>query len=531
VGSQPPERRGVTEPRVFTPPLRELTPETSLGFAVIDFARDILGIRLYPWQEWLLIHALELLPNGLFRFRTVVVLVARQNGKSTVGQVLALFFMFVLQVRLVLGTAQNLDISSDLWRDTLEIAQEIPELAAEIKHVTRQMSRERFETYNGNRYQVAAASRRGGRGKSGDLVLMDELREHQTWQAWSAITKTTMARAKALVWCMSNAGDSTSVVLRHLRKQAHARAGDPDKLNSDTETINLQALLGEDYTEDMAEMMQLQADATGIFEWSAAPGRDKWDRDGWAEANPSMGYGELSERNIAAACATDPEWEFRTEVLCQWFDGALNGPFSEGKWARGIVTDQPPAGTPFKLGIDMSADRRNTHIVAAYHRPDGVVQVSLEASRPGSEWVSHWLSERATAERPLHVGLQGRSAPVSSLADELDALEHVHVERWGGADLGNATATFFDLVEASAMDDDGTRHGLCHLPAPALEVAAATAVTRTLDGGGMVWDRIRSPEDAAPIIAATVAVWLLTRPAPPPQRSAYDSGASLTLLD
>ena len=33
--------RGSTEPRVFTPPLRELTPETSLGFACIDFAREI----------------------------------------------------------------------------------------------------------------------------------------------------------------------------------------------------------------------------------------------------------------------------------------------------------------------------------------------------------------------------------------------------------------------------------------------------------------------------------------------------------
>jgi phage terminase large subunit-like protein len=40
-----------------------------------------------------LIHALELLPDGTFRFRTVVLLVARQNGKSTLMQVLTLWRM------------------------------------------------------------------------------------------------------------------------------------------------------------------------------------------------------------------------------------------------------------------------------------------------------------------------------------------------------------------------------------------------------------------------------------------------------
>jgi hypothetical protein len=73
---------GRTEPRVFTPPLRELTPETSAGFSVVQFAEEILGIELLPWQRWFLIHALELRPDGKFRFRKVLCLVARQNGKT-----------------------------------------------------------------------------------------------------------------------------------------------------------------------------------------------------------------------------------------------------------------------------------------------------------------------------------------------------------------------------------------------------------------------------------------------------------------
>ena len=519
---------GHTEPRVFTPPLRELTPETSMGFACIEFARSVLNITLYPWQEWLLIHALEMLPDGTFRFRTIVVLVARQNGKSTLGQVLALFFLYVREVALVLGTAQSLDISSDLWRDTVDMASEIPELAVEIASVTRQLSRETLELVGGQRYKVAAATRRGGRGKSGDLVLMDELREHQNWQAWSAITKTTMARRLALVWCMSNAGDATSTVLRHLRKQAHKRLGDPDGINKEAEGMPSEleaANLGDEFL----ELMEEQADSLGIFEWSAAPNRAIWDREGWAEANPTVGHGELTERNIAAAAATDPEGEFRTEVLCQWVDGHLEGPFPQGKWERGSVTEAPKAGTPFVLGVDVSADRSRAHIASAYWRHDGCPQVSLEASRYGADWVEQWVQERARPDRPLRLALQERGAPVSTLLGKLEAIPYVIVERWGGAELGNGTALMFDLVRESSMGDDGRRTGLCHMPAPALDVAAGAAVPRVMTDGGVMWDRVRSPVDISPLVAATAALWLLHRPEA--RRSAYDSGAELVVLD
>ena len=119
------KRYGSVTPRLFTPPLRELTPETSLGFEVIEFADwarnrleeldatravgddiDYLGLmpRLLEWQRWLLIHALELLPgeHSVPRFRTVLLLVARQNGKSTILTVLTLWRLFQDRARMVL---------------------------------------------------------------------------------------------------------------------------------------------------------------------------------------------------------------------------------------------------------------------------------------------------------------------------------------------------------------------------------------------------------------------------------------------
>ena len=72
---------GYTEPRLFTKPLRKLTPKTSLGFAAIEYANVILHKKLYPWQEWALIHALEIVGDlekkWRFRFR---IQAERKNG-------------------------------------------------------------------------------------------------------------------------------------------------------------------------------------------------------------------------------------------------------------------------------------------------------------------------------------------------------------------------------------------------------------------------------------------------------------------
>src|SRR5699024_12400645 len=79
---------GKTETRLFTPPLRELTPESSLGFEAVETA-ELIGRKLYPWQKYFLIASLELAPGSFasdefpkLRYQTVLLLVARQQGKS-----------------------------------------------------------------------------------------------------------------------------------------------------------------------------------------------------------------------------------------------------------------------------------------------------------------------------------------------------------------------------------------------------------------------------------------------------------------
>ena len=501
---------GVVEPRIFTPPLRKLTPKTSLGFACCEFAEEVIGLSLLPWQRWLLIHALELLPDGSFRFRTIVLLVARQNGKSTVLQILALFFMYVRGVDLVIGTAQNLDIAEEVWQGAVDIAEDVPELADEIENVNRTNGKKALELRQGERYKVQAANRRGGRGLSGDLVLMDELREHQSWDAWAAVTKTTLAREFAQIWAASNAGDASSIVLRHLRLMAHAALGDPDGL-----------------TDEMAETepddLDLDDDALGLFEWSAPPDLETRDRAGWVQANPSYGH-TITERAIRSAYRTDPEWVFRTEVLCQWSDGSLDGPFPPGKWEAGTDPDSHIApGQRLVFAVDVSWDRSTAHIAVAGRRDDGLLHVEVIASRVGTEWVAPWLKERAGTEGLAGVAFQTKGAPVSSLTDDITDTG-IPVIPWTGPDLGAGTGAFYDLVRQTEKDKPV---GLRHLPQPVLDVAAATAAMRPV-GDAWAWDRKKSPTDIAPLVAATCAAWALDV-VPEPVVSKYEERGLLTL--
>ncbi|MDI3330140.1 MAG: hypothetical protein QJR09_05305 [Micrococcus sp.] len=511
-------------PRVFTPPLRELTPETSAGFAAIEFSEEVLGVDLLPWQRWLLIHALELMPDGSFRFRTVVLLVARQNGKSTLAQILSLFFLYVRASRLVIGTAQNLDIAEEVWAGAVELAEGVPDTAEMISRVVHTNGKKSLELETGERYKVQAASRRGGRGLSGDLVLLDELREHQNWDAWGAVTKTTMARAMAQIWALSNAGDAASIVLRYLRKMAHKVLGDPDGINSDgLGVVELVEAKPDDVEDVPAD------DSLGIFEWSAPPGISVHDRSGWAMANPSLGY-TITERAIASAASTDPEWVFRTEVLCQWNDGTTEGPFPSGSWEAGVDPSSViPAAEPVTFCVDAEHDRSRTFIAAAGRRADGGVHGEVVAARYGLGWVVDWFRARATPEQPIRVVVQGRGAPASSLIEDLEALEHVELVRWEGSALGAGCGQFYDAVQAHIWEPDPELDEteadrpvrFWHLPQPVLDLQAGTAVSKPA-GDSWFWDRKNSPYGAATVMAITGAVWDVLRPVEEPAASAYE---------
>ena len=218
--------KGYTQPRIYTPPLRDLTEETSLGYMCIEYMTKVLGKTLYPWQEWSLIHALEITGDirrsWRFRFRTVLIEVARQNGKTVDSEGIASFFLNVLGVKSVFGTSLSLDKAEEVWEAVVADQESTPELRKEIDRVVRTNGSKRLILKGGRVYKVGAPTRRAGRGDSNDLVLLDEVREHRDWETWSASVASTNAKPNGLVLCFSNAGDPDSIVLRQLRSQAIA---------------------------------------------------------------------------------------------------------------------------------------------------------------------------------------------------------------------------------------------------------------------------------------------------------------------
>jgi hypothetical protein len=72
------------------------------------------------------------------------------------------------------------------------------------------------ELKNGARYEIVAATRDGARGKSADLLFIDEVREISE-EAWKAAKPTTRARPNSQTFLCSNAGDAFSTVLNNLR--------------------------------------------------------------------------------------------------------------------------------------------------------------------------------------------------------------------------------------------------------------------------------------------------------------------------
>jgi hypothetical protein len=468
--------RGSTTPRLWTRPLVRgrrgpcgcgcaLTPATSLGFSAVDFATGVLGFELIPWQRWLLIHALELRTDGRFRFRTVLVLVARQNGKTTLVEVKNLWKMFVLQVPLVIGTAQNLDISEESWDKAVEIVEGTPELAAEIEHIDRTNGKKALRLANGSRWKIAAASRKGGRGLSGDDVNLDELREHQSWDAWGAVTKTTMARRKAQVWAFSNAGDDKSVVLNDLQDNARAAAAG-----------------------------ELEDSSVGLFEWSAPDGCPIDEPEFWAMANPSLGY-TITPEALRSALETDPEPVFRTECLCQRVANLAPRVIPARAWAaRGGATGRPAEPIALALAAAWPDAEKGSIAVAGLFGEERLVQVTDH--RPGIGWMVDRAAEIRSRHKVCAVVVDP-AGPAGRLIAPLEA-RGIEVVKVSSREAAQASGQFYTSVMGDSPD-------LRHYDQPELEAALAGAQKRPLMDA-WTWAR-KGLADISPLEAATLAAW------------------------
>lgn len=519
---------GKTEARIFTPPLGELTPETTLGFQVIDFAEQILGITLRPWQKWFFIHALELDPDtGYtdFRFRQVLLLVGRQNGKTLVMVILGLWRLFIDGCSEIVTAAQDLSVAENTLADAFKLAK-----SNEILNEWLPWRMERGEyvpymrTANGSnqlelayapvpealdvfgsmpKWVVVATNRGGGRSHSAELAMLDELREHRNFDSWDAITPTTIERHRGQVYGFSNAGDAQSVVLRKMRN------------------ICLREI-------DRGQTDQSQL---AIFEWSAPDGCDIFDPEGWAQANPSLGYGARTGKTMAtlARAAVDPEAldedgeavdenSFRTEYLCQWVTTLEQGKIDSTTWEELLDPDSRRASdSPVEVAVDVDVDGRSASIAIAATREDGRVHVEVIAQRQGYHWVIPWLKKRLRRDWfSGTVGIQAKGSPSATLARMISREEDLTVRQWQGTDMSSSTTSYFAAIMSSQI---------MHRGQPGL-TAAALGIRDKRAGDVFIWSREDSTAPASAFIATNIAWWMLDNPEDLPV-SAYSRYAEI----
>lgn len=511
-----PKQFGRTEPRLWTRPLRELTPETSLGFEVIAFALEILGVDLFPWQKWLLIHALELRENGEYRFKRVIVLVARQQGKTTLASVLAAWWLYVDSARRpdrtpplkfkVVGVAQNLDIAREpwnavkLWCDPKPETDEEAEFAiGALQDATAKVSdtngKESIVARSRAHYEIRAA--KNARGKPAARVLMDEMREQKDWTAWNAVSQTTKSFWNGMLIGFSSAGDVSAVVLRQQRDAAIA-----DELEWATYVES-----GVMSAEDFANGRDM---TLGHFEWSAPDGCAKDDVDGILQANPSIGHGEMTIASALADIRGMTDGGYRTEVLCQWVTSLVDS-FIEVKDWKGLHVPisevRIPLGSRTVWGVDTSADRKRTWIAGAVFTKDGQPFVTVRIERAGMMWVPAYMAELAEQSGWREVVLQGKGCPAMEFIEPLTKLGLI-VHALEGGPFALATGRLKDRVRD---------RGLVLVEQPAVDAGIEGGVV-TKYAENLAWSRHQSmPVDVSGVVAETCALYGLELLEPPPK--------------
>lgn len=358
---------GLTEPRIFTPALRDLDdPDASWGHDFITFC-DRLDMPLDPWQRWLAIHLGEFLLDGSPRYRKAIVLVARQNGKTLFARLLILFWMFVDRVPEIMATSTDRGAAKRFWLKTMRLAEQTPMLRRDLagRHAYLQIGEEDFWNTHGSHYRFAAPTRRAGRGDTLDRALLDEFREHLTRDTWGAVLPAMSTVADALVLCISNEGDADSVVLH------------------------------EEY--DAAEKYVLTGEgdpSAFLAAWSTPSGAAPDDVDALRQANPGLGYhgprldALLAEGMSAMAAGGDTLQRHLIEVLCQRVD-LLNAAIRLEDWnscgiLRADALDLAPHRRSVALCFDVAQDSSHATLTAAATL-DGITHLEVVAAWDGMD--------------------------------------------------------------------------------------------------------------------------------------------------
>jgi hypothetical protein len=383
---------GETVPRIMTPPLVvgppgpcgcgcALTPETSYGFGADDFARDTLLVPLDPWQRLAAIHAGELLPDGRPRFRRIVIVVARQNGKTHLLVVLTLYWMFLDVQPIILGTSTLTKYAAEPWQKAHAMALAVPDLEAELppgrlRGMRKKASEEEWKTTGGARYLITPSDAQGGRSLTINRVIADELARQFTYDAYNAAYYAMRAVDDAQYFGLTTPVDHRSEVFNDFRKSAlkFIETGEGDE-------------------------------RLGLLEWSAPGAADPLDPQALAYANPNAGYrfrfeDLLNEAKDAVSTGGKKLTGFKAESMC--ITSTHEDPAIDTTAYAECLAELPRGFEDLRgkvaLCFDVAPSQMHATLYAAAVQPDGRTRIGFV-----KEWQGRGCADAAGRELPALV--------------------------------------------------------------------------------------------------------------------------------
>ena len=430
-------------------------------------------MKLLPWQEYVLTDMLKVDKKNQWIRRTNLLLLPRQQGKTHLARVRILAGLFLFGERSIVAMSSNRGMALDTFRKVVDVVEDNPHLMAQVRQIRVANGQESVELLSGARYEIVAATRDGSRGKTADLLYIDELREIDE-DSWTAAKPITRARPNSQIFMTSNAGDAFSSVLNDLRSRA----------------------------------LSYPPASLGFWEYSADDFAKITDKDAWYQANPALGY-LIDEETIAEAIATSSVEASRTETLCQWVS-ALKSPWPYRAFEDLTVQDlKIEPGTATIFGMDISVNKKMASLVAGQVREDGKIAVGVIAQFESQVAIEELkmaieVNEWANKYRPRIICFDKYSS--MSVAERLAQSGH-KIQDMSGTVFYQACSDLYDaLVNARIV----------HIGQASLVDSMNNCAAKETDAGWRIVRR-KSAGDVSAAISLAMVVHQLLKPQSKPQ--------------
>jgi hypothetical protein len=402
---------------------------------------------------------------------------SRQCGKGAIFEARELAGLFLFGERLIVHSAHLFETSMEHMIRVLNLIESSYDLDRLVQRVSRAHGEEGITLKTGQRLKFKTRTKGGGRGLSGDCVILDEAMELSS-ASLAALMPTLSAHPNPQLWYGGSAVDQlvhgNGLVFARIRARGH-RGGDP---------------------------------SLAWFEWSVDPDEYAADPQAaavdprmWAMANPGMGI-RISPEYIADEQRSLPPREFATERLGvgDWPDPDedVSQVIPRETW-DGLADMDSEIDGPIAFAFDVNPERSYAAIGAAGRRKDGRKHLEVIDHKAGTRWVVPELLRLVDRWSPCVIVVDG-NGPASSLIAELEEAG-VGLKTDGGLLV---KATIQDMAQAcGALFDAALSDDLRHLGQSMLDVALRGARKRDR-GDAWTWSR-QSGADISPLVAVTLA--------------------------